>query len=81
MKKIWELLCDYSSFVINIGRLILIICAIILVTNKFNKNTVNSIPWMVIITGIVIYITGWIANRYKQRKKNAKDESVDIESL
>ncbi len=85
MKNIWNFICENNTMVMIVGRFIIFICAILLIAEMLNKNPKASTPWVVIIIGVIIWGTGWIArfadNKKKAQKKVSQDEPVDLESL
>ncbi len=82
MKKLWNLLCSYSTIVKLIGRLIIFVCLILLLTEVFggvqSSSAMGSLPWAFIITGTVVYVIGLIAGLYEKRRKKNYDASDEL---
>jgi predicted PurR-regulated permease PerM len=82
MKKVWDIICSYSSIIKIVGRLIIFICLILLLVNVFGgTRAIEPISWAFIITGVVIYCIGWIANIFERRKKSRISDSEDNDTL
>ncbi len=82
MKKLWDLLCSYNTIVKLIGRLVIFVCLILLLTevfgNSLTNNVMGSLPWAFIITGTVIYVIGWIAGLFEKRREKSHDTSDEL---
>ena len=78
IKSIWNFLVKNSTIIMLVGRLIILVCFVMLVINMLNKNSTTSIPWEIIIGGVVFYIVGFIAKQAKQKTPPQEDNSDEL---
>ena len=78
IKTIWNFLVNNGATITLIGRLIILVCLVVLIVNVFNRGSTRTIPLGVIIGGIVIYVIGWVGNYTKKNRKIHKDDSDEL---
>jgi uncharacterized protein YhhL (DUF1145 family) len=78
IKSIWNFLVNNGNIIMMIGRLIIVVCVVMLLVNMLNPDSPRNIPWAVIISGIAFYVVGFIAKMAKNRRKFEKEDSEEL---
>ncbi len=79
INTVWKFLVKNGNTIMLLGRLIVIVCLVMLVINMLNPDSPRNVPTGIIVGGVVIYVIGFIASRSKDKTKHQTEEDESEE--
>lgn len=78
MKNIWDYICNNATIVMYLGRFVIFISILLSLSKVMGgtKLSSQSVPYPVIIAGVVLLVIGYIASHVKKNRKNKPDSEA-----